>query len=459
MKTTTILSALAAVGSVIATPTKSINEPPTKRDFSNTPKVTPSGTAFYDEDGTRFLMRGIAYQPGGSSANLDPLSNPKVCLRDIKHFENMGINTIRVYSVDNLDDHDECMEALSKAGIYLVLDLNNPSYSINREEPHDSYNTIYIQNVLATVEAFSQYDNMLAFFSGNEVINHEKDTDKTAPYIKALTRDIKNYQRAHGLPRIPVGYSAADTSHNIMEQANYFNCGSDDARADFFAFNDYSWCNTDFLVSGWDKKIQNFTDYGLPIFLSEWGCIENRPRKFDEWESLMHTNTTGVYSGGLMYEYTIEDNEFGIVEVDGNKDNVKTGREYDNLKSALAAYPSPTSNHPAESTTHAVECPSSNSVDWQVNPTLIPSMPKEAEKFFDERVRGEGFGLKGAGSQFRADSGVAEESVESGVPQATGNAANSDDDDDAAMSLHVSVGALTISAVSIFFTLFGAALL
>jgi hypothetical protein len=193
--------------------------------------------------------------------------------------------------------------------------------------------------------------------------------------------------------------------------------------------------------------------------LSEWGCIENRPRKFDEWESLMHTNTTGVYSGGLMYEYTIEENEFGIVEVDGNKDNVKTGREYDNLKSALAAYPSPTSNHPAESTTHAVECPSSNSVDWQVNPTLIPSMPKEAEKFFDERVRGEGFGLKGAGSQFRADSGVAEESVESGVPQATGNAANSDDDDDAAMSLHVSVGALTISAVSIFFTLFGAALL
>jgi hypothetical protein len=43
MKTTSFLSALAAVGSVMATPTKSINEPPTKRDFSNTPRVTPSG--------------------------------------------------------------------------------------------------------------------------------------------------------------------------------------------------------------------------------------------------------------------------------------------------------------------------------------------------------------------------------------------------------------------------------
>lgn len=172
----------------------------------------------------------------------------------------------------------------------------------------------------------------------------------------------------------------------------------------------------------------------------------------------MHTNMTGVYSGGLMYEYSVEENEFGIVELDGNKQEIKSGREYDNLKSAMSAYPSPTSNHPAESTTHAVECPSSNNRDWQVNPTLLPAMPKEAEKFFDERVE-KGFGLKGDGSQFRADSGTAEESVESGVPRATGDAANNDDDDDAAMSLHVSMGALTISVVSIFFTLFGAALL
>lgn len=414
--------------------------------------------AFYDENGERFLMRGIAWQPGGASGNKDPLANTKVCKRDIDHFKNLGLNTVRVYSVDNLEDHDECMEYMSKAGIYLVLDLNNPSYSINRDDPHDSYNTIYIQNVFATVEAFSNYDNMLAFFSGNEVINHTKDTDKTAPYIKAITRDIKNYQRARDLPKIPVGYSAADTSHNIMEQAHYFNCGSDDARSDFFAFNDYSWCNTDFLVSGWDKKVQNFTDYGLPIFLSEWGCIENRPRKFDEMEALMHRNMTGVYSGGLMYEYSVEENEFGIVTLDGDKEEIKSGSEYNNLKSAMSAYPAPTSNHPADSTTHAVDCPTSHSV-WQVNPTLLPAMPKEAEKFFKDGA-GDGYGLKGDGSQFRADSGTAEESVESGVPSPTGTSSQStDDDDDAAMTLHVSMGALTISAVSIFFTLFGAALL
>ena len=210
-------------------------------------------------------MRGIDYQPGGAAANIDPLADPEICLRDIEHFEDLGLNTIRVYAVDNTKDHDECMEALAAAGIYLVLDLNNPKYSINRADPHPSYNTLYLKNVFATVEMFSQYDNTLAFFSGNEVINDEEDTDKCAPYLKAITRDVKNYQNSRNLRRVPIGYSAADTAVNIMEQADYFNCGSDDARSDFFAYNDYSWCNTDFLTAGWDQKVENFTEYGLPV--------------------------------------------------------------------------------------------------------------------------------------------------------------------------------------------------
>lgn len=210
-------------------------------------------------------MRGIDYQPGGASANIDPLADPEICLRDIKEFEDLGINTIRVYSVDNSKDHDECMKALDEAGIYLVLDVNSPKYSINRAKPHASYNADYLQSVFATVEMFAQYENTAAFFSGNEVINDEPDTDLSAPYVKAVTRDIKNYLRSRGLRRVPVGYSAADVSSNRKETADYFNCGSDDMRSDFFAFNDYSWCNTDFQESGWDQKVKTFSDYGLPI--------------------------------------------------------------------------------------------------------------------------------------------------------------------------------------------------
>lgn len=210
-------------------------------------------------------MRGIDYQPGGAAANIDPLADTKICLRDIKEFKDLGINTIRVYSVDNSADHDKCMSALEEAGIYLVLDVNNPKYSINRADPHISYNAKYLQSVFATVEAFAKYDNVAAFFSGNEVINDEKDTDKAAPYVKAVTRDMKNYINSRGLRKIPVGYSAADVSSNRQQTADYFNCGSDDMRSDFFAFNDYSWCNSNFKTAGWDQKVKNFTDYGLPI--------------------------------------------------------------------------------------------------------------------------------------------------------------------------------------------------
>lgn len=213
----------------------------------------------------RFYIRGIDYQPGGSSKNIDPLADTSICGRDIPEFKKLGVNTIRVYSVDNSKNHDECMSQLADAGIYLVADVNNPLYSINRADPHKSYNSVYLQSVFATVEEFAKYDNTLAFFSGNEVINDAGNTTLTAPYVKAVTRDMKNYMASRGLRHVPVGYSAADIADNRMETAEYFNCGSDDARSDFFAFNDYSWCNTNFKEAGWDVKVKNFTDYGLPI--------------------------------------------------------------------------------------------------------------------------------------------------------------------------------------------------
>jgi len=57
--------------------------------------VTITGNAFYN--GTdRFYIRGVDYQPGGSSANSDPLADESVCKRDIPYFQQLGINTIRV---------------------------------------------------------------------------------------------------------------------------------------------------------------------------------------------------------------------------------------------------------------------------------------------------------------------------------------------------------------------------
>lgn len=176
--------------------------------------VTVKGNAFFQGD-SRFYVRGVDYQPGGSSKLVDPLADADTCKRDIAKFTDLGLNTVRVYSVDNSVDHDECMNTLADAGIYVVLDVNTPKYSINRADPEVSYNDIYLQNVFSTVEMFAKYDNTLAFFSGNEVIN-DGPSSKAAPYVKAVTRDIRQFLRSRNLRQVPVGYSAVSSYPYIL---------------------------------------------------------------------------------------------------------------------------------------------------------------------------------------------------------------------------------------------------
>ncbi|KAG5956064.1 hypothetical protein E4U57_002921 [Claviceps arundinis] len=457
MKAFAFASALAAVGFVAATPTPTEEEPPTKR--ASFPTVTVSGNAFYAGK-ERFYLRGIDYQPGGSSANEDSLADPDVCLRDIAKFKDLGVNTIRVYAVDNKLNHDKCMQALQDANIYLVLDVNNPKYSLNRAKPGPSYNAKYLQSVFATVEMFAKYPNTLAFFSGNEVINDEKDTDKAAPYVKAVTRDMKNYMNSRGLRQVPVGYSAADVSKNRLQTAMYMNCGTDDMRSDFFAFNDYSFCNTGFQQSGWDQKVKNFTDYGLPIFLSEYGCIDNRPRKFEEVEALMSKEMTGVYSGGLLYEYSYEDNKYGIVKIDSLKAKTVTETdEYAAFKLALKNNPAPAGNGGAAATTHSVTCPARDA-SWQVDPSIVPEMPSQAQKYMkDGAGTGPGFELDGDGSQNAGDSGTSTAGTTGGKPSPTSGGKK--DSDSAAASLlgPVDKAPFILTGMTVVFTLFGTLLL
>lgn len=123
---------------------------------------------------------------------------------------------------------------------------------------------VYLKSVFATIDKFAKYDNTLLFFSANEVMN-AANMSFCAPYIKAVTRDMKQYIARRGYRAVPVGYSAADIPEIQTLSAEYFNCGAGISQSDFFAFNDYSWCNSDYTTAGWDKKIQNYTDYSKPI--------------------------------------------------------------------------------------------------------------------------------------------------------------------------------------------------
>ena len=64
--------------------------------------------------------------------------------------------------------------------------------------------------MFAVIEAFKGYDNLLALFAGNEVVNDEESAAVSPRYVKAVVRDMKNYIAAHVYRSIPIGYSAAD---------------------------------------------------------------------------------------------------------------------------------------------------------------------------------------------------------------------------------------------------------
>ncbi len=352
---------------------------------------------------------------GGAADAKDPLLDLEALKRDVANFKELGINTIRVYTIDNSKNHDEGMKMLDDAGIYLALDANTPDYSLNRETNatlHRSYNDVYLQNVFATIEAFHNYNNLLLFFSGNEVINERNNTG-AATYIKAVTRDMKRFIGNRSPRSIPVGYSAADVAENIEQQALFFNCGSDDERSDFFAFNDYSWCDpSDFKTSGWDKKVELYKDYSKPIFLSEYGCITNR-RDWGEVAALYSTNMTSVYSGGLAYEYTVEPNGYGLVEV-GSGGKIETNADFDRLKAAFAKTDNPSGDGGYKSTGTASECPPA-SEDWEVETTVLPAMPVKAEEYMDKGA-GTGPGLEGDGSHFAGEPSESTATAGSGSP-------------------------------------------
>lgn len=457
MKTFAIAAALAA--SAAASPTANV-----QKRASITP-ITVKGNAFFAGN-ERFYIRGVDYQPGGASAAKDPIADADGCKRDIAKFKELGINTVRIYTVDNSADHDECMNALADAGIYLALDVNTPKYSINRasvKSAQTSYNKVYLQSIFATVEMFAKYDNTLLFFSANEVINDDKTTN-CAPYVKAVTRDIKSYMNARGLRKVPVGYSAADVESNRYEMAAYMNCGDDAIRSDFFGFNDYSWCDpSSYEISGWDQKVAKFSNYSIPIFLSEYGCNKNT-RKFEEVKALYGTDMTPVYSGGLVYEYSQEDSNYGLVEIDGN--TVTERDDFKALKSAYAGTQNPSGDGGYKSSGSASTCPSkSDTWDVDMKDDQLPALPSGVSEMLKSGA-GKGPGLSGDGSQDSGSSDVtlgnaADGAVTTGAttPSSSGSASGSKG---AASSVRVpefSFAPLVCGAVIMVSSMFGGALL
>lgn len=207
--------------------------------------------------------------------------------------------------------------------MYMLLDVNSPMIgeALTSWNPWESYYASYLNRTFAVVEAFKDYPNTLAFFSGNEVIDKVATGATVPPYMRAVTRDLKNYVRRHVSRPIPVGYSAADVRDILFDSYNYFQCSIEDeeddmSRADIFALNSYSWCGeSSFEEASYNELVEGFTGSSVPIFFSEFGCNTPSPRVFTEIGTIYGPQMYDVFSGGIVYEYTQEPNNYGLVNM------------------------------------------------------------------------------------------------------------------------------------------------
>ncbi|RMY37196.1 hypothetical protein D0866_03422 [Hortaea werneckii] len=354
----------SAAAALMATTSLFVSQAAVQNDVD--PIVIKDSKFFYKSDG---IQLGIAYQQdyqgGGNSSSsrsdnqyTDPLQIDNL-KRDIPYLKQLMTNTIRVYAVDPDMDHQEAMSMLADAGITPAR--NDRLYA----------------RYTAVIDEMSKYSNTLGYFAGNEVSNQPNNTDASA-FVKAAVRDSKAYIKKQGYRDIGVGYATNDGADTRENMANYFNCGEPENAVDFWSYNIYSWCgDSSFTESGYDVRTEEFSNYTVPVFFAEYGCNnEVTPRTFTDTPVLYGDKMNDVWSGGTVYMYFQEDNDYGLVRVDGN--DVKPNQDFSNLASQFSKVSvTGTQMSAYNPTASPAECPEVSTSSWAAKATLPPTPNQE----------------------------------------------------------------------------------
>ncbi|CAK5281101.1 unnamed protein product [Mycena citricolor] len=285
-------------------------------------KITRTGRYLYSADGSRFYIKGVAYQTQGvftvSPSNplgapttfVDQLANSAGCTRDLPFLQQLGVNAIRAYSVDSTLDHDSCMNALSAAGIYYI----------------------------DTINVFSKYDNILAYNIGNEVVT--ASATAAAPFLKAAARDTKAYLASIGSSAL-VGYADIDGPSPFRDAvATYLSCdpsgqNSGSSAIDLFGLNNYEWCGNASTTT-YDGINAEFANYNVVAYFSEFGSEDCKPtaRPWTEVSTLFASPMTNVWSGGVAFSYfsaISRGSDFGLITLSADNSTVTVKQDFTNL--------------------------------------------------------------------------------------------------------------------------------
>jgi hypothetical protein len=270
------------------------------------------------------------------------------------------------------------MAQLASADIYVIADLGEPSTSIRSDDPE--WDVTLYNRYTSVVDALSKYKNVVGFFAGNENVSAGNQT-AAAAFVKAAVRDVKQYISSQKFrSNLGVGYATADVPTRD-ELAHYFACepGNEGNKTaiDFWGYNVYSWCgDSNYAASSYGERVDFFSEYPVPVFFAEYGCIEgvdggatNRP--FTEVQ-VLYGNMTDVFSGGIVYEWFMGDNDYGLVSLTNNDASVSPYPDFTSLQSQLASVsPTITQRSAYTPTNSPPACPSVGG-SWQAQASPLP---------------------------------------------------------------------------------------
>jgi 1,3-beta-glucanosyltransferase GAS5 len=179
-------------------------------------------------------------------------------------------------------------------------------------------------------------------------------------------------------------------------------------------------------------------------------------------KSLYSDQMTGVYSGGLVYEYSEEGSKYGLVKINGN--SVSELDDFTALKNAFAGTKAPSGDGGYKQNGSPSQCPSKSST-WNVTISAdqLPAVPSGCDDFFTKgKGAGKGPGLAGKGSQTSGSKETTLASAGAGAVTNGAAAGNAQGSKAAAASLHMepfSFAPLVCGMVVVVSTLFGSSLI
>lgn len=273
------------------------------------------------------------------------------------------------------------MQQFAAADIYVVADLGEPGTSIVSDSPE--WDVTLYQRYTSVVDSLAKYKNVLGFFAGNENVSSNNQTSAAA-FVKAAVRDVKGYISTQGYrSTLGVGYATADVPSRD-DLAHYFACEpgntGNSTQIDFWGYNVYSWCgDSSYSASSYGERVDFFSDYPVPVFFAEYGCIEGitggaTHRPFTE-VAVLFGNMTSVFSGGIVYEWFMGANDYGLVELTDSDASVSPYPDFTSLQSQLASVsPTITMRSAYTPSNSAPACPTVYN-SWGAEASPLPPSP------------------------------------------------------------------------------------